>query len=174
MVLALSGCSRSVQSAAVGKWQVKGTKETMEFHSNGTCQGTDRYGRTVTGKFAFIDADHIKLELTTSSVDKASGVRSVDHGSGVAEIAVQGDSLDLIDEDGPLIHYQRVRAVPILLEALAVSDYETRVWAAGGLQVVIVHRESPERMEISRQAFALARPALARILHLKPSRASCE
>ena len=58
-----------------------------------------------------------------------------------------------------------LEAVPILLEALAVSDYETRVWAAGGLQVVIVHfRETPEQMETSRQAFALARPALAGIL----------
>ena len=109
IALALSACSANVKSGISGKWQVNGSKETMEFRRDGTCRGSDKYGGVVTGKFAFVDADHIKVELTTTSVDKAKGIRSVDHGSGVVEIVVQGDSLDIIDGDGPPTHYQRVK-----------------------------------------------------------------
>jgi hypothetical protein len=54
--------------------------------------------------------------------------------------------------------------VPILLDGLAVADYETRCWAAGGLQVVIDEYRESEWREISKHVFAQARPALARIL----------
>jgi RNA polymerase sigma factor (sigma-70 family) len=58
---------------------------------------------------------------------------------------------------------QVLAAVPILLEGLAVPDYETRLWAAGGLKVIIAdYREN--RPDLSRQAFQLARSAFAPIL----------
>ena len=81
----------------------------MEFRSNGTCRGSDSYGRAVAGTFAFVDADHIKVELTTTSEDKAKGIRFVDRGSGIAKIAVRGDALTMTEEDGSAIRYQRVK-----------------------------------------------------------------
>src|SRR5262249_50113261 len=59
---------------------------------------------------------------------------------------------------------QMLEAVPILTNALALPDSETRLWAAGGLKVVIADYRETEWQDISRNAFALARPALAKIL----------
>jgi hypothetical protein len=109
MVLALAGCSPKVKSAALGKWQVKDSKEAMEFRSDGTCQGSDSDGRVVSGTFAFLDADHIKVDLTTTAEDKAKGLRFVDHASGVAKIVVQGDTLTMTEENGSAKHYQRAK-----------------------------------------------------------------
>jgi len=56
-------------------------------------------------------------------------------------------------------------ALPILLEALGVNDYETRAWAVSGVQYALnslqTTRGAEERAEA---AFALARPALSQIL----------
>jgi|SRR5690348_17343063 len=109
MAVVLSGCSPKVKSAALGKWRADGSNETMEFRSDGTCQGNDRYGRVVSGKFAFVDADHVKVDLTTTSEDKAKGVRFVDHATGVAKIVVSGDELSMTEENGSAIHYQRLK-----------------------------------------------------------------
>ena len=103
----LSGCSPKIEPAAVGKWRTASGNETMEFRSDGSCQGQDQYGRVVSGKFAFVDAEHIRLELTTSSEDKAKGLRFVDHSTGVAKVAVNGDELVMTEPNGPTIHYQR-------------------------------------------------------------------
>ena len=103
----LSGCSRKIEPAAVGKWQAASGKETMEFRSDGSCQGQDQYGRVVSGNFAFVDAEHIRLELTTSSEDKAKGLRFVDHSTGVAKVALNGDELVMTEPNGSAIYYQR-------------------------------------------------------------------
>ena len=103
----LSGCSRKIEPAAVGKWQAATGKETMEFRSDGRCQGQDQYGRVVSGDFAFVDAEHIRLDLTTSSEDKAKGLRFVDHSTGVAKVAVNGDELVMTEPNGSAIYYQR-------------------------------------------------------------------
>lgn len=59
---------------------------------------------------------------------------------------------------------QVMEAVPILLEGLDVPDYVTRCWAVAGLKVIIDEYRESDRRELSRQAFAQARPVLARIL----------
>jgi hypothetical protein len=107
LVVFLAGCSPKINKAALGKWRTESSNETLEFSSDGTCQGHDRYGREVSGKYVFIDADHVKLELTTSSQDQARGVRMVDHATGVARIRIQGDELSLIDEGGSATRYRR-------------------------------------------------------------------
>jgi RNA polymerase sigma factor (sigma-70 family) len=58
---------------------------------------------------------------------------------------------------------QVLEAIPILLDALAVPDYETRLWAAGGLKSIIAQNRE-NRPELSRQAFLLARAALGAIM----------
>ena len=103
----LSGCSPKIEPAAVGKWRTAGGNETMEFRADGSCQGQDQYGRAVSGKFAFVDAEHIRLELTTSSEDKAKGLRFVDNSTGVVKVAVNGDELVMTEPNGSAIHYQR-------------------------------------------------------------------
>ena len=103
----LSGCSHKIETAAVGKWRAAGGNQTMEFRAHGTCQGQDQYSRLVSGNFAFEDAEHIRLELTTSSEDQAKGLRFVDHSTGVARVAVKGDQLIMTEPNGSAIHYQR-------------------------------------------------------------------
>jgi hypothetical protein len=103
----LSGCSRKIEPAAVGKWQAASGKETMEFRSDGSCQGQDQYGRVVSGNFASVDAEHIRLDLTTSSEDKAKGLRFVDHSTGVVKVAVNGDELVMTEPNGSAIYYER-------------------------------------------------------------------
>ena len=105
----LAGCSPKVKSAALGKWRAEGSNATLEFRSDGTCQGNDQYGRVVSGKFAFVDADHVKLELTTTSEDKAKGLRFVDRAAGIAKILVKGDELSITEEGGSATHYQRLK-----------------------------------------------------------------
>jgi RNA polymerase sigma factor (sigma-70 family) len=96
-------------TALTGKWQLDGSKETMEFHSDGTCQGSDRYGRRMSGKFTFIESDRIRIELTTRSVDKASGTVGVDKAAGICKLVVNNDSLTMTDEGGSAMHYRRVK-----------------------------------------------------------------
>ena len=105
----LAGCSPKIKSIALGKWRVEGGNQVMEFRNDGTCQGSDSYGRVVSGKFAFVDAEHVKIELTTTSEDKTKGVRLVDQGAGVAKIAVHGDDLSMTEEDGQAMHYKRLK-----------------------------------------------------------------
>lgn len=61
--------------------------------------------------------------------------------------------------------YQIHEAVPILLEALNVQDHETRVWALSGLNLSLhLLRQWPALQERADKVFALARPALSKIL----------
>jgi len=56
-------------------------------------------------------------------------------------------------------------AAPILIEALGVQDHETRAWALSGLTHALdLLRRSPDLEDRSSQVFALARPALSKIL----------
>ena len=109
LALVLSACSPSAKSAAAGKWRVNNSKETMEFSRDGTCRGSDSYGRAVTGKFTFVDAGHMKVETTTISEDKAAGVAVVDKVSGVYKVVMQGDSLTMTEGSGSVTHYQRAQ-----------------------------------------------------------------
>ncbi len=81
----------------------------MEFRSDGTSQGIDRYGRVVSGTFTFIDPEHMKLEMTTTSADKTSGVIAVDRASGVCKVLVEGDLLTMTDEGGSVLHYKKLK-----------------------------------------------------------------
>jgi hypothetical protein len=107
VAVVLSACSPKINPTALGKWRLEGRNETMEFRGDGTCQGMDQYGRVVSGKFAFLSPNEIKLDLTTSSEDKAKGLRFVDHSVGVASFVVNGDELVMTEQHGSRIHYQR-------------------------------------------------------------------
>jgi hypothetical protein len=58
----LFGCSPKIEPAAVGKWRAANGNDTMEFRTDGSCQGQDQYGRVVSGKFAFVDAEHERCQ----------------------------------------------------------------------------------------------------------------
>lgn len=110
LAVCLWGCSRPIHSAAVGKWRAAGNDaQNMEFRSDGTFQGTDRYGRALTGNFSFTDAEHVQLETTMISEDKAKGLRFVDHSSGVVRLVVTDNEMLLTEPGGPTMRYQRQR-----------------------------------------------------------------
>jgi RNA polymerase sigma factor (sigma-70 family) len=56
-------------------------------------------------------------------------------------------------------------AMPVLLEALEMSDSETRAWAMGGIEDVVMNsRLNPELQGLGKKAFAMAYPAISKIL----------
>ena len=102
---------RSIPNAGgvtpLGKWKAQGSTETVEFRSDGSYLGRDRYGRKVTGTFELLSANKIELELTTSSVDERTGAVNVDRASGTCRFEVQGETLRLAEDDGTATRYQR-------------------------------------------------------------------
>ena len=104
-----AGCSAKVKSPAIGSWRGEDGNETVEFHSDGTLRGIDKYGRPLTGSFEFVDADRVRIKITTSSVDRQAGVKMVDNAEGVCRLDVQRDLLTLTEENGTASHYRRAK-----------------------------------------------------------------
>ena len=50
-----AGCSAKVKSLAVGSWRCEDDAKTVEFRSDGTLRGIDKYGRPLKGSFEFVD-----------------------------------------------------------------------------------------------------------------------
>lgn len=103
------GCSAKVKSPAIGNWRGEDGKQTMEFLRDGTLRGIDEYGRPLSGSFEFIDSQHIRIKITSTSVDRQSGVKMVDNAEGICRLDVKGDSLTLTEENGTANHYSRNR-----------------------------------------------------------------
>lgn len=107
LLLAGSACSPKVNRAVVGQWQNENGKETVVFREGGTLEGRDPYGRPITGTYEFIGSDRIRLNMTTTSVDEASGMRMVDNASGTCRFVVERDVLVLKEEGGAETRYRR-------------------------------------------------------------------
>ena len=106
-LLVLSACANHPKSPVIGKWVDPVKKDTMEFRSDGTLQGVDGYGRPLTGTFKLLEANHVQITMTSSSVDKRTGVKVVDNAAGVCRFDVNGTSLTLTEADGTATHFQR-------------------------------------------------------------------
>ena len=104
----LVACKPKSNARAVGNWQAKDSKETIEFRSDGTCHGVDEYGRVVTGSFTLLDDERFRIDLTTRTTNSAGNV-AVDRASGVCKLLVKRDSLTLIDPAGMMKSYQKVK-----------------------------------------------------------------
>ena len=81
----------------------------MEFSSDGTLHGTDKYGRPLTGSFELLDSDRIRMKLTTSSEDRQAGIKMVDNAEAVCRLKIDRGLLTLTDEDGTVNHYRRTK-----------------------------------------------------------------
>jgi len=106
--LIVSACSSRTPSPVEGKWKGSSQTETVEFQKDGSIQAVDQAGNLLTGQFELIDKDHVKLVMTSSSVDK-TGVIARDTMSTLCKFEVQGATLTLIEEDGLSQQYSRAR-----------------------------------------------------------------
>jgi len=97
--LVLSSCSKSPSAAIIGKWQVQGSKERVEFRKDGTVvtindttAGPPGNTRTIqqetTGKYTFTDASHMSLQISTGNTNQPAI-------SATCEVRVNGDRMDV-------------------------------------------------------------------------------
>ena len=79
----------------------------MEFRSDGSLRGTDRYGRPIRGSFEFIDSDHVRVKQRVSSEDRATGSKFVANSEAICALEIKGESLRLTDRDGASASFRR-------------------------------------------------------------------
>lgn len=88
----LPSCSGKPNTAIYGQWQEAGDKDITEFREDGTFRIGGGGGGTMTGKFKFVGADRVKLEL--------DGAEGKVVGPMVCKIVIEGDTLDMTMPDG--------------------------------------------------------------------------
>ena len=97
--LVLSSCSKKASTAIIGKWQVQGSKERVEFRKDGTVITTEDItagppGNThtleqeTTGTYTFTDGSHINLQINTGDTNQPAISVS-------CEIQIHGDKMDV-------------------------------------------------------------------------------
>ena len=62
-VLTFSSCSKKASVAIIGKWQVQGDKETIEFRKDGTFTGSEDGN----GTYIFTDNSHMECEFSNTN-----------------------------------------------------------------------------------------------------------
>lgn len=85
-IFTLSSCSKKPGAAIIGKWQVQGSNETIEFHKDGTLN--DPQNPKHNGKYAFTDDSHINLQINTGDTNQPEYNMS-------CEVHIHGDTMDL-------------------------------------------------------------------------------
>ena len=86
----LSSCSKSPSAAIIGKWQVQGSKEAIEFRKDGTVITSGPTGDTqdeTTGKYTFTDGNHMNLQINTGDTNEPAISVS-------CEVHIHGDKMD--------------------------------------------------------------------------------
>ncbi len=109
VAIALSACSSPVQSGLEGKWKGDNRTETVEFGKDGEIQAVDGAGNRLTGHFEFVDNDHVRLLMSSSSLDKKTGVRAEGTMIALCKFEVRGGTLTMTDEDGSTHQYRKAR-----------------------------------------------------------------
>ena len=84
--LVLSSCSKKASDAIIGKWQVQGSKETVEFRKDGTV--INPQDQKQNGKYAFTDGSHMNLQINT-------GNTNMPEMSASCEVHINGDRMDM-------------------------------------------------------------------------------
>jgi hypothetical protein len=85
-VLILSSCSKKASTAIIGKWQVQGSKETVEFRKDGTVLNPQNQNQS--GKYTFTDGSHMNLQINT-------GNTNLPEMSARCEVHINGDKMDM-------------------------------------------------------------------------------
>jgi hypothetical protein len=89
--LVLSSCSKGTSAAIIGKWQVQGSKETVEFRKDGTVITYAPSGEVQvedSGKYTFMDGSHMNLQ--TNGGDTNQPPTSIS-----CEVHINGDKMDV-------------------------------------------------------------------------------
>jgi hypothetical protein len=85
-VLLLSSCSKKASVAIIGKWQVQGSKETVEFRNDGTV--INPQDQKQNGKYTFTDGSHMNVQINT-------GNTNMPETSASCEVHIHGDKMDM-------------------------------------------------------------------------------
>ena len=84
--LILSSCSKKTSTAIIGKWQVQGSKEPVEFLKDGTFINPQNEKQN--GKYTFTDGSHMNLQMNT-------GNTNMPEMSASCEVHINGDKMDM-------------------------------------------------------------------------------
>src|ERR1035437_7845432 len=93
-ILVLSSCSKKANAAIIGKWEVQGQKDTIEFRKEGKVinshnvtagppGNTRTFEQETTGKYTFTDGNHMNLQMNTGGIS----IR--------CEVHIHGDQMDM-------------------------------------------------------------------------------
>jgi hypothetical protein len=87
-VLAFSSCSKKASAAIIGKWQVQGQKDKVEFRKDGTVITSNGTTSEPPGKYAFTDGSHMSLQIITGNTNEPEiSIR--------CEVHIHGDKMDM-------------------------------------------------------------------------------
>jgi len=88
--LILTSCSKQPSSTIIGKWRVESRfSETVEFRKDGTVISS-RGTNTETGKYTFVDNNHLKIEFNVGSTERTNVPLIVN-----CEVQVHGELIDI-------------------------------------------------------------------------------
>jgi hypothetical protein len=107
LVLVL-GCRPQPEESALGKWQTSDGKQRLEFHRDGSLNGVDEYGQSLSGSFSRIDPERIRLNVNIRTTN-ATGQITADSASGVCQLIANDDSLTLVEPDGKRTEYRKLK-----------------------------------------------------------------
>ena len=97
--LGLSSCSKKASAAIIGKWQVQGSKDRIEFRKDGTViisqditagppGNTRTFEQETTSKYAFSDGNHMNWEISTGDTNQP--INSIS-----CEVHIIGDKMSM-------------------------------------------------------------------------------
>lgn len=102
-----TACSPESPPSALGRWKSQDTKSTLHLNPDGTCDGTDEYGRHSQGTFKQLPDQRLQLSLEIRETNKQSGQILSDKSQGTLRMLVQPNSLVLTDENGAVSQFTR-------------------------------------------------------------------
>ena len=99
-VLLLSSCSKKASAAIIGKWQVQGSKERVEFRKDGTVitaqeitagppGNTQTVKNETTGTYTFTGSSHMNMQINTGNTNQPTISVS-------CEVRIDGDKMSIV------------------------------------------------------------------------------
>jgi len=79
--LILSSCSKKTSVAIIGKWRVQDSRETVQFHKDGTFTSPEDGN----GTYTFTDDSHMKLEISGTNAPPVL----------ICAVKIHGDAMDM-------------------------------------------------------------------------------
>lgn len=109
VALAGTACSPETEPSAFGQWKSRDNKSTLNLHPDGTCDGTDEYGRHSRGTFTLREDQRLQISLEVRDTNQQTGQILSDKSQGTLRMLVQANSLILTDGNGTVSRFKRVK-----------------------------------------------------------------